>query len=97
MISTRLMFSLLSCLLATLAISQQGGMGGGGFGGGAGGSFQGGADFSDDSLEFRKQLFLSPGDRTEWNFEVKENEAVLVKVTSSVFDPAVAIHDEKGA
>lgn len=78
----------------------QGGFGGGQGGGlqGGGGGFQGGqgGDFESDMEEFSKQLFLSPGDRTEWEFDAKENDSVLVKITSDVFDPAVAVHDDKG-
>jgi hypothetical protein len=49
-----------------------------------------------DAEEFEQQLFLSPSDRSEWIFDAKEGEGVLVQVSSSVFDPAVAALDEAG-
>src|SRR5688500_14532822 len=89
-------------VLAAAQGGQGGGFGGAGGGqgpqgGGFGGGQSGGGDFASDAEEFRKTLFLTPGDRTEWEFEAKANETVLVQVTSNVFDAAVAIHDEKGA
>src|SRR5688572_22636762 len=87
------------CLIASLTTAQggQGGMQGPQGGGMGGGGIQGGsANFSTDSDEFSRDLFLTPGDRTEWTFEAKENDTVFVRITSSTFDPAVAIEDEKG-
>jgi hypothetical protein len=78
---------LLSIVLAPSAFGQQGGYGGGGFGGGAA---QGKGEISS------KQLFLTPSDRTEWGFEAKDDEAVMITVSSEVFDPAVKVEDEKG-
>lgn len=70
----------------------QGGFGGGG--GGFGGAQQGPL-VGDDEVASRS-LFLSPGDKTEWNFEAKEHEGIQIEITSFVFDPAVAIVDEQG-
>jgi len=87
----------LCVLIAAIAGAQggQGGFGGGGFGG-AGGGFQGGGSEAGGGQTEQRSLFLSPGDRTEWTFEAKENDTIIVRITSSIFDPAVAIHDESG-
>ena len=69
----------------------------GGLGGGGAGPQGGRADFATDSEEITRQLFLTPTDRTEWTFDAREHEAIFVRITSDVFDPAVAVHDEKGA
>lgn len=74
---------------------QGGGFGGGGFGGG-GGAAQGGIQGPEGQVTNR-QLFLTPGDRTEWEFDAKADEAMVVTITSQVFDPAVAVVDDKGA
>jgi hypothetical protein len=76
-------FGVFTLAMVAVLAAGQGGQGG----------YQGptaGADVSDRSL------FLSPGDRTEWTFDAKENETILVRITSPVFDPAVAIQDESG-
>lgn len=82
-------------LISAAALAQGGGgFGGGGLGGG-GGAPQGGMQGPDGGQQDR-QLFLSPGDRTEWEYEAKENEAIVVTITSQVFDPAVSIVDAEG-
>lgn len=88
----------LGFLLACSLCLAQGGQGGGGFGGSFGGGIQGGqgGEFAGDGDQVRQNLFLTPGDRTEWEIEMEPGEGVLVLISSQVFDPAVAVQDEQG-
>ena len=67
--------------------------GGGGFGGGAagaGGSIAG--DPGDANLVTARHI-LTPGERGEWEIEVKEGESIIATAKSEVFDPAIEIVD----
>src|SRR5581483_6215705 len=71
----------------------QGGYGGGGFGGAMGGSFAG------RELPLSEQRFehiLTPGDRTDWPFEAKEGDVLILRAESDVFDPAIEVDDKNG-
>lgn len=39
---------------------------------------------------------LTPGDSGEWPLNVREGETIIALATSSVFDPALEVQDEKG-
>lgn len=75
------------CLGAVHPVWAQGSFGDGG---GSQGPMVGDGDVSN------RQLFLSPGDKTEWSFEAKGHDGIQIEITSSVFDPAIAIVDEQG-
>lgn len=104
--ASRSLLALLFSLSASLAIAQ-GGMGG--FGGGQGG--QGGSmgdpeeeaarsrrpeDEDDARLWTTRTAVLTPGDRVEYKLVVKAGETVFAAADSDVFDPALAVDDEKG-
>lgn len=79
----------------------QGGFGGGGFGGGGGAAgVQGGqggvaGDLGEGSETVATHI-LTPGDKTDWPVDLKAGEALIIKVRSDVFDPAVEVTDEEG-
>ena len=87
--------------------TQQGG--GGGFGGGGmgGGGMRASdveqqdvfplrqnGDVTDRERWDSKSMILTPGDRVEWKVSGKKGQTVFLTVTSTVFDPALAILDK---
>lgn len=85
-----------------------GGFGGGGQGGGFG-SDQGptGDPTEDQRLPMADQdrsdpfwqersAILTPGDRVEFKFSLKQGESILAGVTSEAFDPALSVTDSNG-
>ncbi|CAN1550518.1 hypothetical protein MCEMSE15_02162 [Fimbriimonadaceae bacterium] len=85
-----------------------GGFGGGGQGGGFGGD-QGptGDPTEDQRLPMADQdrsdpfwqersAILTPGDRVEFKFSLKQGESILAGVTSEAFDPALSVTDSNG-
>ena len=86
-----------------------GGFGGGGIGGGGmgGGGMRAGdeqlqevfpqrqnGDVTDRERWEFKSMILTPGDRVEWKVSGKKGQTVFLTVTSTVFDPALAILDK---
>jgi hypothetical protein len=65
--------------------------GGGGFAGGAAGASSAGNP-GDANLVTARHI-LTPGERGEWEIEVKEGESIIATAKSEVFDPAIEIVD----
>lgn len=91
MISLRNFLVVLAVLLASFpCLAQQGGVSG--FGGGMMG---GGGRTSDTDLVNATNI-LTPGQPSEWALTVKEGETLVANATTTNFDPALQIVDEKG-
>ncbi len=85
-----------------------GGFGGGGQGGGFGGSQGPTGDFNSDPSKRpvdqdygdpfwqERSAILTPGDRVEFQFTLKQGETILAGVTSEAFDPAISVVTDKG-
>ena len=78
--------ALLSLLSFFAAASGQPGAGGSGMGGGFGGS---GVVGPNDTVSARH--ILTPGERGEWDIEVKGGESFIITAESTVFDPVIEI------
>lgn len=83
----------IAILALELPAQGQGGFGGGGFGGGAGGIAMG----TDPGREQAFKHILTPGDKTEWPFDAKEGEVLILKAESENFDPGIEVVDAQGA
>lgn len=88
--ATRIGAALLLCLCGAIvaiesAEGQGNGMGGGGMGGSMG-SVPRGDTYTSSNI-------LSPGDASDWPFEVRDGETLILSVKSSIFDPTVEIVD----
>lgn len=87
----------IAILALELPAQGQGGFGGGGFGGGGFGGGAGGAAMgTDPGREEAFKHILTPGDKTEWPFEAKEGEVLILKAESENFDPAIEVVDAQG-
>lgn len=88
-----LAFNLVILAAITLQGGQGGGLGGGGFGGGYGGSYVG---MQLPLEEKRFEHILTPGDKTDWPFEVNEGDVYIFRAESEIFDPAIEVTDADG-
>src|SRR5688500_3862220 len=90
--------TLLGIIIAVAFAAPSVGQGGqGGFGGGMGGAAGGrlGASETDGDRSTFTHI-LTPGDRGEWPLTVREGETIIVRASSTVFDPAIELVDSAG-
>lgn len=83
---TRFPFVFLLLLFAVVSLAQQG----------SGGQMGRVGDGAMDGQGATYTHILTPGDSGEWPLNVREGETIIALATSSVFDPALEVQDEKG-
>lgn len=93
LVASRVVRAFLLCVCSVMvfangAVGQGGGGGGQAGGGGMGGGMTGGVPSGDT---YSSSNILSPGDISDWPFEVRDGETLIISVKSSVFDPMVEI------
>lgn len=89
---------LLATAVCAVVLQQGGGFGGqgGGFGGGgfSGGSMGGSSAGNVGDTETTKTHILTPGDKAEWPLELKSGDVLILRASSTNFDPAITVVDE---